>query len=72
MQANALQFYLGFIPQIWKFYVSWYIPGTYMTPAEFSLTLLAFTLVIRYIKRFVFSSDVSFGSSNPGSKSSEG
>lgn len=72
MNDAGLQFYLGFIPQIWRFYVSWYIPGTYMTPAEFSLTLLAFSLVIRYIKRFVFSSDVSFGSSNPGSKSSEG
>lgn len=71
MNDAGLQFYLGFIPQIWRFYVSWYIPGTFVTPAALSFFVLAVGLVIRTFKRLTSVSDASFGSSNSRSKSSE-
>lgn len=72
MNSDAIQFYLGYIPQIWKFFVSWYIPGTTVTPASLSFFVLAVGLVIRTFKRLTSVPDASFGSSNSRSKSSEG
>lgn len=72
MTGDALTFYMGFIPQIWKFFVSWYIPGTFMTPASLAFFVLALGIMIRTVKRFTSVSDASFGSSKSGSKSSEG
>ena len=72
MTDDALSFYLGYIPQIWKFFISWYIPGTVVTPAALSFFVLAVGLVIRTFKRFTSVPDASFGSSNSRFKSSEG
>ena len=72
MSSDAIQFYLGYIPQIWKFFVSWYFPGTNVTPAALSFFVLAVGLVIRTFKRLTSVPDASFGSSNSRSKSSEG
>lgn len=72
MSSDALDFYMGYIPQIWKFFVSWYIPGTVLTPAALSFFVLAVGLVIRTFKRLTSVPDASFGSSNSRSKSSEG
>lgn len=70
MTDDALLFYLGFIPQIWNFFVSWTIPGTFVTPAALSFFVLAVGLVIRTFKRLTSVPDASFGSSNSRSKSS--
>ena len=72
MTSDAIQFYLGYIPEIWKFFVSWYIPGTKITPAAMAFFVLSVGLVIRTFKRLTSVSDASFGSSKSGSKSSEG
>lgn len=72
MTDDALYFYLGYIPQIWKFFISWNIPGTFVTPAALSFFILAVGLVIRTFKRLTSVPDASFGSSNSRSKSSEG
>lgn len=72
MTSDAIRFYLGYIPQIWKFFISWYIPGTNVTPASLCFFVLAIGLVIRTFKRLTSVSDASFGSSNSRSKSSEG
>ena len=72
MSDDALYFYMEFIPQIWKFFISWYIPGTLVTPAALSFFVLAVGLVIRTFKRLTSVPDASFGSSNSRSKSSEG
>lgn len=71
MTSDAIQFYLGYIPQIWKFFISWYIPGTDVTPAALCFFVLAVGLVIRTVKRLTSVSDASFGSSNSRFKSSE-
>ena len=72
MNSDAIQFYLWYIPQIWKFFISWYIPGTNVTPAALCFFVLAVGLVIRTFKRLTSIPDASFGSSNSRSKSSEG
>lgn len=72
MTSDAIQFYLGYIPQIWKFFTSWSIPGTNVTPAAMCFFVLAVGLVIRTFKRLTSVPDASFGSSNSRSKSSEG
>lgn len=72
MTSDAIQFYLGYIPQIWNFFISWYIPGTTVTPAALCFFVLAVGLVIRTFKRLTSVPDASFGSSNSRSKSSEG
>lgn len=72
MTSDALEFYQGFIPQIWSFFVSWHIPGTFITPAQLGFFLLALPLIFRTLKRLASVSDASFGSSKPGSKSFEG
>lgn len=72
MTSDAITFYLGYIPQIWKFFTSWFIPGTNVTPAAFCFFVLAVGLVIRTFKRLTSVPDASFGSSNSRSKSSEG
>lgn len=72
MTDDALFFYLEFIPQIWKFFISWNLPGTCVTPASMSFFVLAVGLVIRTFKRLTSVSDASFVSSNSRSKSSEG
>lgn len=72
MTSDALSFYLGYIPQIWKFFVSWNLPGTFVTPAAMAFFVLAVGLVIRTFKRLTSVSDASFGSSSSRSKSSEG
>lgn len=72
MTADAIEFYLGYIPQIWKFFVSWCFPGTTVTPAALSFFVISVGLVIRSFKRLTSVSDASFGSSNSRSKSSEG
>lgn len=71
MTSDSIQFYLGYIPQIWKFFISWYFPGTTVTPAALSFFVLAVGLVIRTFKRLTSVPDASFGSSNSRSKSSE-
>jgi hypothetical protein len=72
MTSDAIRFYLGYIPQIWKFFTSWCIPGTNVTPAALCFFVLAVGLVIRTFKRLTSVPDASFGSSNSRSKSSEG
>ena len=72
MTSDAVQFYLGYIPQIWKFFISWYFPGTTVTPASLCFFVIAVGLVIRTFKRLTSVPDASFGSSNSRSKSSEG
>ena len=72
MTSDAIRFYLGYIPQIWNFFISWYIPGTNVTPAALSFFVLAVGLVIRTFKRLTSVPDASFGSSNSRSNSSEG
>jgi hypothetical protein len=72
MTSDAIKFYLGYIPLIWKFFTSWYIPGTNVTPAAMCFFVLAIGLVIRTFKRLTSVPDASFGSSNSRSKSSEG
>lgn len=64
MTSDAIRFYLGYIPHIWKFFTSWYIPGTNVTPAAMCFFVLAVGLVIRTFKRLTSVSDASFGSSN--------
>nr|DAM04774.1 MAG TPA: hypothetical protein [Inoviridae sp.] len=72
MTSDAIRFYLGYIPQIWKFFTSWSIPGTDFTPAALCFFVLSVGLVIRTFKRLTSVPDASFGSSNSRSKSSEG
>lgn len=72
MTSDSLNFYLGYIPQIWKFFTSWNLPGTFVTPAAMSFFVLAVGLVIRTFKRLTSVSDASFGSSHSRSESSKG
>lgn len=72
MTDDALYFYMEFISHIWKFFISWNIPGTLVTPAALSFFVLAVGLVIRTFKRLTSVPDASFGSSHSRSKSSEG
>ena len=72
MTSDALSFYLVFIPQVWKFFISWDLPVTFVAPAVMSFFVLAVGLVIRTFKRLTSVSDASFGSSYSRSKSSEG
>lgn len=67
MTSDALEFYQAFIPQIWRFFVSWQIPGTFLTPASLGFFLLAIPIVFRTLKRLASVSDASFNSSKPGS-----
>lgn len=44
---------------VWSLFVSFEIPGTHTTPAEFALFSLLFVFVIRLVRRFIFEDDSS-------------
>ena len=54
MTRNAFDVLAFLLRQIWRFFNSWYIPGTNVTPAGFMLLVLFLALVIRFIKRITF------------------
>lgn len=64
MTGEASFFLAMFFANIWKFYVSWNIPGTNFTPAELSFFVLSLIVIIRFLKRFSSVSDASFGNSS--------
>lgn len=71
MTSDALRFYASYFANLWKFYVSWNIPGTTFTPAELSFFVLAVSILIRTLKRLSNVPDASFGGSSKSSSSKE-
>lgn len=51
MSNEAVQFLSGFIPLCWKYFTSWYLPGTKVTPAAMALFVSGLFIVIRTINR---------------------
>lgn len=52
MTGDAFTFVSGFFSQVWRFFISWFIPGTNLTPAGLSFGVLAIIIIIRFVKRF--------------------
>lgn len=53
MTSDALLVLQTVFVTIWTLFTSWTIPGTNTTPAEFSLFILVFALVLRTVKRLL-------------------
>lgn len=58
MTADALAVLQAIFSLIWRFFTSWYIPGTQTTPAAFFLFLGVAGLTIRFVRN-VLSPDTS-------------
>lgn len=54
MTADALLVVQFLFTSIWSMFTSWYIPGTNVTPASMAFFLLAATVILRLLKRYVF------------------
>lgn len=52
MTGDGFTFVSGFLSQVWRFFISWFIPGTNLTPAGLSFGVLAIIIIIRFVKRF--------------------
>lgn len=50
MTADVLLVVRFIFTQIWRFFNSWYIPGTNVTPAGMAYFLLGSVLIIRIVK----------------------
>lgn len=53
MSADAISFLQWFFENIWKFFTSWKIPGTGVTPAGWLLFLVVAPLVLLLIQKFL-------------------
>lgn len=53
MTADALSFVQWFFPFVWRFFTSWYVPGTGMTPASWLFFLLLSGLVLTIIPKLL-------------------
>lgn len=56
MTADAVSVISFLFSSIWSLFVSFEIPGTHATPAEFMLFALWFVLALRIIKRVFLAS----------------
>lgn len=54
MTADAIMVVRFIFSTIWRFFNSWYIPGTRVTPAMWFIFMLFVLLVFRTLKRFGF------------------
>lgn len=50
MTQDALLILGALFGSIWSLFTSWEIPGTHMTPAEWSFFLLTASLLLRFLK----------------------
>ena len=51
MSADALLLLRGLFSAVWTLFTGWYLPGTNVTPAAFSLAILFIWLITRRIVR---------------------
>ena len=65
MTAEAVQFLSGFLAQIWKYFVSWNIPGTNVTPIGWALFIALVMIFINTFKRLMVIPDASASGSSP-------
>lgn len=61
MTSEALSFLSGFMLSVWQYFISWFIPGTNVTPAAWALFLLLIPVFIRIFKRLLNTPDASGG-----------
>lgn len=57
MTSDALLIVQFLFTSIWRFFTSWYIPGTKITPAAMSFLLLASFFILRWIKQYFLGGD---------------
>lgn len=57
MTADALLVVRFLFTQIWRFFNSWYIPGTNVTPAGMAYFLAASILIWNIVKLIIFGGD---------------
>ena len=65
MTNEAIQFVSGFLPLCWKYFTSWYLPGTNVTPAAMALFVSGLFIVIRTINRIANCPTGDMSSSSP-------
>lgn len=63
MTADALMVVRFVFTQIWRFFNSWYFPGTNVTPAGMAFFVLASTLIIKIVKVYLLEGDSGGGKS---------
>lgn len=51
MTDEAFSFSRGFFAQCWRFFISWYIPGTNVSPAGLAIGVVVFVLIINFIRQ---------------------
>lgn len=51
MSSDAFTLLSGLFKAVWQLWTGWYIPGTNVTPAGFSLGILFVWLVLRHLGR---------------------
>lgn len=49
MTQDGILFTQWFFSEFWRFFNSWHIPGTSMTPAAFFLTCIIIPLALKFI-----------------------
>lgn len=64
MTFEASTFLAGFFAHIWKFFISWKLPGTDVTPIAWAFFLLLVPVFIRLFKRLLNTPDASGGGSS--------
>lgn len=66
MTGEVLTFVSGFFSNVWQYFISWFYPGTNVTPAAWALFLLLVPVFIRLFKRLLNTPDASGGVSSKG------
>lgn len=51
MSSDVLLLLGGLFRSVWTLFTGWYLPGTNVTPAAFSLSILFVWLIFRWIVR---------------------
>lgn len=57
MTADALLVVRFLFTQVWRFFTSWYFPGTNVTPAGMAFFVLASTLILKIVKVYLLEGD---------------
>lgn len=54
MTADALLVVQTLFTSIWSLFNSWYFPGTNVTPAAMAFFILACSVILRIVKKYLF------------------
>lgn len=54
MTGDVLAFFSGLVAQVWRFFNSWHVPGTNVTPAGWLLFLLSAGVLFRFLSKLGF------------------